>query len=134
MRIFVSAIGLLTMIAACSQVPAPRPAALVAPTKKPPQAAPSLDVDGEAARIHEALIREVPSAIVETPAAEHGWIEQSRAVMSSSNERIDRPQLLVVVDRSPRVQQMRLVVARPDAAWHSLGGTKVSTGDMGRRG
>ena len=41
---------------------------------------------------------------------------------------IDRPQLLVVVDRNPRVQQMRLVLAQPQGQWKDLGGTKVSTG------
>ena len=133
MRILVLAIALLTMITACSQAPVPQTATLVAPTIKPPRAVPSLDVDSEAARLHAALVREVPSAIVDTPATEQGWIERSRAVIAASNERIDRPQLLVVVDRGPGVQQMRIVVARPDAAWRSLGGTEVSTGEMGRR-
>ena len=133
MRILVLAIALLTMITACSQAPVPQTATLVAPTIKLPRAVPSLDVDSEAARLHAALVREVPSAIVDTPATEQGWIERSRAVIAASNERIDRPQLLVVVDRSPGVQQMRIVVARPDAAWRSLGGTEVSTGEMGRR-
>ncbi len=133
MRILVSAIGLLTMAAACAQTPAPRTTALVVPTPTPPRAAPLLDVDGEAERLREALLREVPGAIVDTPAAEQGWIERSRAAIAGGNQRIERPQLLVVVDRSPGVQQMRIVVARPDAAWRSLGGTRVSTGEMGRR-
>ena len=50
-----------------------------------------------------------------------------------STEPIDWPQLLVVVDRNPDIQQMRIVLARPDGEWHSLGGTKVSTGQTGRR-
>ena len=29
--------------------------------------------------------------------------------------------------------KMRIVLARPDGAWDSLGGTRVSTGQMGRR-
>jgi lipoprotein-anchoring transpeptidase ErfK/SrfK len=134
MRMLISAIGLLTVVAACAQAPASRtemPAQLAA---KPPAAvAPPFDVGGEAARLRAALGREVPRAIVDTPAEERGWIERSRAAVADSSESFDRPQLLVVVDRNPGVQQLRIVLARPDAAWQDLGGSKVSTGETGRR-
>ena len=45
---------------------------------------------------------------------------------------IDCPQLLVVVDRNPLVQQLAMVLARPDGEWQAVGGTKVSTGSTGR--
>ena len=144
MRISRSAIGLLMLVAACAQTspartetpaprsetPAPRTdASALSPAELPAR---PLDVDGEAVRLRAALRREVPHLIVDPPAAERGWIERSRAAVADGNERIERPQLLVVVDRNPRVQQMRIVVARPHADWQDLGGTRISTGQTGR--
>jgi hypothetical protein len=144
MCIWMPAIGLLTIVAACAQMPAPRSeaptprneapmpptdAAALLPTGLP---APPIDVDGESVRLRAALRREVPHAIVDAPAAERGWIERSRAAVAASGQPIAAPQLLVVVDRNPHVQQMRIVVARPDADWQDLGGIKVSTGQTGR--
>jgi hypothetical protein len=99
---------------------------------KPASTALPVDVDGEAVRLRGALGREVPHLIVDAPAAARRWIERSRATVADGNQRIDRPQLVVVVDRNPRVQQMRILVARPDADWQDLGGTRVSTGQTGR--
>jgi hypothetical protein len=137
------------LVAACAQAPAPRgeepraealaplseaprPEEPAAAPAKPTLLAPPIDVEGEAVRLRAALHREVPHVIVDPPAAERRWIERSRAAVADGTERIDRPQLLVVVDRNPRVQQMRIVVARPDADWQDLGGTRVSTGQTGR--
>ncbi|MGK9167546.1 hypothetical protein KXR53_14670 [Inquilinus limosus] len=47
---------------------------------------------------------------------------------------IVRPQLLIIVDRDPAVQEMRILLANPSGAWRSLGGTRVSTGQEGRHG
>ena len=47
---------------------------------------------------------------------------------------IEQPQLLVVVDRDPAVQELRIILAQPDATWQVIGGSKVSTGQSGRRG
>jgi hypothetical protein len=132
MRMLILPIGLLT-VAACAQAPAPRTAAPESPSK-PLITAQLIDVDGEAARLRAALGREVPRAIVDTPAEEQGWIERSRTAVADSNERIAKPQLLVVVDRNPGVQELRIVLARPDAAWQDIGGSRVSTGETGRRG
>jgi lipoprotein-anchoring transpeptidase ErfK/SrfK len=131
MRILISSIGLLTVVAACAPAPAPPSAPPIG--WRGAAAAPTIDVNGEAARLKAALIREVPSAVTDTPAAEQGWIDRTRAAIAASGERIDRAQVLVVVDRNPQVQQLRIVLARPDAAWQSLGGTKVSTGQTGRQ-
>jgi len=117
-------------------MPAPRPEAPNAPTAGStgsPHAVVPIDVDGEVARLRAALMREVPGAIVDSPEGERGWIARTRAAVAASAQTIDRPQLLVVADRNPDVQQMRIVLARPDGPWDSLGGTKVSTGQMGRR-
>jgi hypothetical protein len=125
------------LVAACAQTSAPRPEAPAprpdAPTLSPAEPpAPPLDVNGEAVRLRAALGREVPHLIVDPPAAERRWIERSRVAVADGIKRIDRPQLLVVVDRNPRVQQMRIVMARPGADWRDLGGTRVSTGQTGR--
>ena len=91
-------------------------------------AAPSSTPDEEAARLGQALRQEVPHLVVDTTETAQAWIEYAQTVIARGGYKIDRPQLLVVVDRNPRVQQMRIVLARPDAPWQSLGGSKVSTG------
>ena len=47
---------------------------------------------------------------------------------------IEQPQLLVVVDRNPAIQELRIILAQPNASWEVIGGSKVSTGQSGRRG
>jgi hypothetical protein len=138
MRRLVPIIGLLPVIAGCAQASAPRPGT---PTEPPARIAvaealpqPAIDIDGEAARLQAALAREVPAALVDTPAEGRTWIALSRAAVAVSNQSVDRPQILVVVDRNPDVQQLRLVLARSDAPWQDLGGSDVSTGQSGRRG
>ncbi len=115
-----------------AEAPAPRAEMPAASPAEAALTAPPVDVDGEAVRLHAELRREVPHLIVDPPPAARGWIERSRAAVADSDERIDRPQLLVVVDRNPRVEQMRILLARPDADWQDLGGTRVSTGQTGR--
>jgi hypothetical protein len=135
MRILIYAIGLLVAVSGCVATPAPRPAAPNEPpdqSKGPLQAATPIDVDDEVLQLRTALRREVPGVIVDNAQSERGWIARTQAAVTASAEMIDRPQLLVVVDRNPDVQQMRIVLARPDGAWGSLGGAKVSTGQAGR--
>lgn len=126
--------GLVLAAAICV---AAAPAAIAAPAAAPAPsappagetaAAPSSNVDREAAALAEALRREVPKAIFDTPQKAQAWIERAQAAVAAAGDKIERPQLLVVVDRNPRVQQLRIVLARPDGPWLSLGGTKVSTG------
>lgn len=91
------------------------------------------DVDAEVVRLRAALVREVPNLVARTPERDREWIGLAQAALVAAGHALDRPQLLVVVDRSPQVQQLILVVARPDAPWTVLGGTKISTGQPGRR-
>lgn len=63
---------------------------------------------------------------------EQRWVAGAKAAFAAANRTIETPQLLVVIDRNPLVQEMRIVLARPGGRWESLGGTKVSTGDTGR--
>jgi lipoprotein-anchoring transpeptidase ErfK/SrfK len=138
MRILICTIGLLVAVSACVETRAPRPANM--PSGKsdgPPQAASPaatpIDVDGELARLRTALMREVPGVIADDAEIERAWIARTQDAVAAGGQTIDRPQLVVVVDRNPRAQQMRIVLARRDGAWDSLGGTRVSTGQMGRR-
>ena len=120
-------IGLLLTAALCLASALPASAAPAAPVAGE-TAAPSPTIDEQAAQLGQALRQEVPNLIVDTPDSARAWIEYAQAAIAPGGHKIDRPQLLVVVDRNPRVQQMRIVLARPDAPWQSLGGSKVSTG------
>ena len=112
-----------------SRVAAPDPAhlAVAIPT------APPFDVDGEIARLRVALIHEVPGLIADPPDSERRWIAQTQTAFQGSGYSVANPQLMVVVDRNPGVQEMRIILARPSGSWQSLGGTKTSTGQVGRR-
>jgi hypothetical protein len=96
-------------------------------------AAQPVDVDAETTRLRAALVREVPSLIVDAPDGARQWIARTQAALSTAGHIVVRPQLMVVVDRNPSVQQMRIILARPYGEWQSLGGTRVSTGQAGRR-
>jgi hypothetical protein len=90
-------------------------------------------VERQAMLLRAALVREVPGVIVDGPEWERGWAVRARAAIEAAGNPIEYPQLILVVDRNPRVQQMRIVVARPDGPWLVIGGTRVSTGQRGRR-
>ncbi len=93
---------------------------------------PDVAFEVEVLRMREALSREVRQAVPRTPAADAQWIELARAETGAARARIERPQLLVVVDRNPRVQQLVVVAAAPQGEWKVVGGTRVSTGSTGR--
>ena len=128
----VAAIAMLATVVACVQAPAVptvAPKAAVAPVH--PAAPP--DVDSETASLQASLPREVPNLTVDTPDASRAWIARAQSAIATSDFKIDRPQLVVVVDRNPDTQQMRILLARSEGRWIDLGGTKVSTGQTGRR-
>lgn len=87
-----------------------------------------------ALQLETQLRRQVRGLVHQTPASEQRWIGLARAMLAAHGVRIDRAQILVVVDRNPHVQQLALVVAQPDAPWIVLGGTHVSTGQPNRHG
>jgi hypothetical protein len=101
----------------------------------PSQAAPAspFSVADEIGRLRVALAREVPEQTPDSQRDDQGWTARATAMIARSNIVIDHPQLVVVVDRSPSVQRMVVMAARPDARWEVIGGTKVSTGQAGRR-
>ena len=86
----------------------------------------------EALRLRQALTREVRSPILPDVAQDKQWIELARAEVTTAGMPIDHAQLLVVIDRNSRVQQLRIILAAPDAEWLVIGGSRVSTGQKGR--
>src|SRR5215472_3509692 len=124
--------GLLIASLALAAPRGPQARAAPAPIGAPAQPAAPIDVAAAVAQLRSALAEEVPHLIVDRPERKKEWIARTQAAIAASGLTIDRPQLLVVVDRNPRVQQMRLILAQPQGEWDDLGGTKVSTGQMGR--
>jgi hypothetical protein len=105
---------------------------LTPPATPPPTPLSETEAAVEALRLREALAHEVPHLVTRTDAADAQWIELVRAELTTAGMPVDRPQLLVAVDRNPRVQQLALILAMPGPDWKILGGTHVSTGSMGR--
>ena len=95
-----------------------------------------MDQAVESLRLHAALTRDVSRLVTRTPTSDATWIALARAELTRANTVLDHPQLLVVVDRSPRVQQLAIVLATPADApsdpWRVIGASHVSTGSMGR--
>jgi len=92
------------------------------------------ETGSEVARLQAALARDVPGSITDAPGGEQRWAALAQAEIKANGHAIRRPQLVVVVDRNPAVQEMRILVAQPSGGWQSLGGSKVSTGQEGRNG
>lgn len=86
----------------------------------------------EVVRLREAFLREVRNAIPPDSARDKAWVALARAALVESDATIDHPQLVVVVDRNPRVQQLVIVAASPVDAWQVIGGGAISTGQTGR--
>ena len=124
--------ALLAAGAACFGAPVPNAWAPEAPAVAPPHAAMPMDVAAEVAALQSALISEVPHLILDDANRKQQWLARTAAQLAAAGIVLDRPQLLVVVDRNPRVQQMRIVLAQPQGEWDDLGGGKVSTGKPGR--
>lgn len=92
------------------------------------------EVEREVAYLRSALRQEVSQHSSDTQADDAAWVSRAKGVASASGFVIDRAELVVVVDRYRAVQELRIILARPDAAWRVIGGSKVSTGQAGRRG
>ena len=92
------------------------------------------DVSCEADRLRATLLLEVPEHAIGNADGARAWIRRAQAVVDAAPMVIDRAQLLVVVDRDPAIQELRIILARPDAPWQVIGGSKVSTGQAERRG
>jgi len=90
------------------------------------------EAEAELLRLREALSHEVSHLVSRTQASDTALVALTRAAAAAAQMMTDRPQLLVVVDRNPQVQQLAVVLAIPEGEWQVVGGTKVSTGSTGR--
>ena len=120
------ALGLLLVVSHPALALSP---AVVAPSATP---IPNIEEAVEDLRLQEALTHDVPHLVTRSPAMDANWIALARAETAAADMVIDHPQLLVVVDRNPRVQELAVLVASPGDDWKVLGAVHVSTGSMGR--
>jgi hypothetical protein len=127
-------LGLLLLAAGCAGQPAVQTTQPASPFPIASAAGglPDVDIVREVARLREVLAREVPQHAIANDDAT--WIAGAQMAILAPLFVIDRAQLVVVIDRNPAVQELRIIVARPDAPWQVIGGSKVSTGQAGRRG
>ena len=140
-----TAIGLLLAATGCAQAPPatqPPPAAAIPAAPSPVSTPMSIGtaptqsaVNAEAARLRIVLAQTISRHKPQARPADRDWITLAKAAIASAFYPIDRPQLLVVVDRNPAVQQLRVILAQPAGQpWQVIGGSQVSTGQAGRRG
>ncbi|MBN8873460.1 MAG: L,D-transpeptidase [Rhodospirillales bacterium] len=127
------ALMLAALLSACT-TPAPPPAATAAAPAPLAAPRPGPNVEAEVAQLRASLVAEVPHAMLLAPSDADQWILRTQAAVRAADFAIDRPELLVVVDRAPSVQALMIVLARPDGPWEVIGGSRVSTGQSGRRG
>jgi hypothetical protein len=107
----------------------------------PPAAAETSDsaiseavVTDEVVRLRTTLRQAVPQHTADDPANGLAWISLSQRAIDAAQFKLERTQLLIVVDRNPKVQELRIILAQPGRPWEVIGGSKVSTGQAGRRG
>jgi hypothetical protein len=129
-------LALLVLAAGCAtNVPVePTPLLRQPVVTTAPGAMSDADVAREAERLRAALLLEVPQAFVGIAGDDGAWVTRAKAGVDAEALVISRAQLLVVVDRDPAVQELRIMVAMPRGPWQVIGGSKVSTGEAGRRG
>lgn len=125
----VTLLCLVVLLAGCA-----RPPVRAAIRPPAPERAADAAFRAEIAAASAELAREVPRASVPAPAAAAQWIAAARRGLAAAGVGVTRSQLIVVVDRNPRVQRLCIVAARPAGAWDVVGCDAVSTGQAGRRG
>jgi hypothetical protein len=144
-----AAVALLLAIDACAPAP-PHPASeaaghpVPAPTTARGTAMPAhslpgaflraVDVEAALSRLRVTFAAEVPASIATSSDRDAARTVQARGALAAAGTVIGAPQLLLLVDRNPSIQEASIVLARPEAAWAVVGGTRVSTGQAGRRG
>lgn len=92
------------------------------------------DARAEATRLTSAFRHEVPVALKVSSAQKAAWVTLAQEQIQQASFPLDRPQVVLVVDRNPAVQRMCLMLALPgQSEWQVIGSTKVSTGTTGRK-
>jgi len=88
----------------------------------------------DATTLTKAMKQDVKGFTTYSPTTRNRFLKLAHEQIQQANTIIDRPQLLMVVDRNPRVQSLCFILAFPgDIPWETLGGTRVSTGQSGRK-
>lgn len=138
MRFVAASLTGLLLLASC----AAQQAGIPATTRPAPNAADlritaeagDMRIISEAGDLQALLAQTVPQHGVCTPRDAQSWIKPAQMAVADAGLSIERAQVLVVVDRNPQRQELCLVLARKDASWQVIGGSKVSTGQSGRYG
>lgn len=123
--------GVFAALVACAPEQG-RVAATPPPEPAQPAALSPAEVAAEVERLRIALVRAVPQR-PSTPERDQSWITGAQALLAANGQTIDRPQLILAVDRNPAMQQLAILLARPEGPWEVIGGSRVSTGQAGRR-
>ena len=131
----ICAVSSMLLVFACAQPPQPQSGT---PEPTTASAIPGLSqqqIVAEVEHLRAVLLDEVPQPAARTDATDRAWMALAKAEVGAASFSIDHPQLLVVVDRNPHVQELRILLAQPaDRPWLVIGGGKVSTGQTGRHG
>ena len=69
----------------------------------------------------------------DSPALSHAALIAGQAMSLRLHAPLDTPQIVLLVDRSPAVQRLWVVLATPGKPWEQLGSVHVSTGKPGRK-
>jgi len=105
---------------------------VTAPPPDPLAAQVVAQVVAQVAVLRDQFQASVPAATFLGVEREAVLLAHARATLAEQAVLIERPQLLVVVDRNPSAQDLALVLADPRGDWQVIGTTKVSTGQRGR--
>jgi hypothetical protein len=125
-------LGLLIIAGCAEKRPVqPTPGTTVAPAGSPRLEA---SFGREVARLRTALLQEAPQHTADDTNGGRAWLTRAQVALNAASFAINGTQLIVVVDRNPRAQELRIILARPDSPWEVIGGSKVSTGQAGWRG
>ncbi|OUJ04201.1 L,D-transpeptidase [Acetobacter cibinongensis] len=88
----------------------------------------------EATVLNHAFRHEVPAAVKVPTVRKEAWVSLAQKELTESGYPLDRPQVVIVVDRNPAVQRLCIFLALPHSSdWQVIGSTKVSTGTTGRK-
>lgn len=93
------------------------------------------EANQEAKRLVVLLKKLDPKSIIYTAQRDEGWVQLARDEIEKSGPPIKRAQILTVIDRNSKVQELCFVLAFPkgEGQWVALGGGHVSTGTKNRK-
>lgn len=90
-------------------------------------------LSAETAIIVSALAAEVPHPVQLSAERAQLLLSLAGKMAAADHFVVRRPQLVLIVDRSPHGQTLSITLAQPDGPWEILGTRAVSTGKPGRR-